>query len=305
VLNVVHFQTAVFAAVVDSEVVITKKNAPDHTSLIRLEIVKEKNLRDVTYIPQKQWADLDGEPINVLQPTGLGELINKLQAHEKLDLICKITQGSKPFQVGKGNPKQTRKIVEEKPYVSEIKIDDTFRPLLRGKLMNRYTILWDENYWISLGDWLAEPRYSADYDAQSKIIIRQTGDSLVATLDKSQFVVRDNLYTIVSKRADIGLHAILGVLNSRCLNWYYQNVLNPEQGEALAQVKRGHLARLPIPAATPAQQSEIEALVEQILVLKKENPDADVSVLEAEIDQLVYKLYDLTPEEVAIVKGRA
>ena len=39
------------------------------------------------------------------------------------------------------------------------------------------------------------------------------------------------------------------------------------------------------------------------MALKKEIPEADVSELEAEIDQLVYHLYDLTPEEIAIVEG--
>ncbi|MDR9410622.1 MAG: hypothetical protein RI573_17390, partial [Balneolaceae bacterium] len=40
----------------------------------------------------------------------------------------------------------------------------------------------------------------------------------------------------------------------------------------------------------------------QILIAKKENPDADTSDLEAEIDQLVYKLYGLTDEEITIVE---
>jgi hypothetical protein len=31
----------------------------------------------------------------------------------------------------------------------------------------------------------------------------------------------------------------------------------------------------------------------------------NVSAVEAEIDQLVYKLYNLTPEEAAIVEGKA
>ncbi|RJR20052.1 MAG: hypothetical protein C4581_04090 [Nitrospiraceae bacterium] len=35
------------------------------------------------------------------------------------------------------------------------------------------------------------------------------------------------------------------------------------------------------------------------------DPDSpDVPHLEKEIDQLVYKLYDLTPEEIAIVEGK-
>ena len=39
-----------------------------------------------------------------------------------------------------------------------------------------------------------------------------------------------------------------------------------------------------------------------ILAAKKADPSADVSALEAEIDQLVYSLYGLTREEIAIIE---
>ena len=39
-----------------------------------------------------------------------------------------------------------------------------------------------------------------------------------------------------------------------------------------------------------------------ILAAKKAVPDADVAALEAEIDQIVYSLYGLTREEIAIIE---
>jgi hypothetical protein len=36
---------------------------------------------------------------------------------------------------------------------------------------------------------------------------------------------------------------------------------------------------------------------------KKETPQADTSDLENEIDELVYQLYELTPEEIEVVKN--
>jgi adenine-specific DNA-methyltransferase len=170
-------------------------------------------------------------------------------------------------------------------------------------MMNRYSILWDYNYYISLGDWLAEPRYSANYDAKEKIVIRQTGSSLVATLDNQQFVIRDNLYSIYPKKIKFNIKYLLGLINSNLINWFYQNIINNEVGEALAQVKRGHLAQLPIPEVSEIQQAPIIAKVEQILALKKEAPTTDTSDLEAEIDKLVYELYDLTAEEIKIIEG--
>ena len=54
--------------------------------------------------------------------------------------------------------------------------------------------------------------------------------------------------------------------------------------------------QLPIPDVPPEQQEPIIELVDQILAAKRTNPDADVSELENEIDQIVYLLYGLTPE---------
>jgi hypothetical protein len=50
---------------------------------------------------------------------------------------------------------------------------------------------------------------------------------------------------------------------------------------------------------------QIEALVDKILSAKKSNPQADTSQWEREIDRLVYKLYDLTEEEIGIVEGKS
>ena len=54
--------------------------------------------------------------------------------------------------------------------------------------------------------------------------------------------------------------------------------------------------KLPIPDVSLEQQEPIIELVDQILDAKHTDPDADVSELENEIDQIVYLLYGLTPE---------
>ena len=46
---------------------------------------------------------------------------------------------------------------------------------------------------------------------------------------------------------------------------------------------------------------EIETLVERIFDMKKNSQDT--SDLENQIDQLVYRLYDLTSEETKVVEG--
>lgn len=60
---------------------------------------------------------------------------------------------------------------------------------------------------------------------------------------------------------------------------------------------------IPLPKINENQQQPFIDKVDQILTLKKENPAADTSVLEREIDVMVYALYGLTEEEIAIVEN--
>jgi hypothetical protein len=44
-------------------------------------------------------------------------------------------------------------------------------------------------------------------------------------------------------------------------------------------------------------------LVDKILAAKQQNPQTDTSEWENEIDKLVYRLYELTEEEIKIIEG--
>ena len=75
------------------------------------------------------------------------------------------------------------------------------------------------------------------------------------------------------------------------------------QGENY-QVDKEPLMNIPLPIVNDAEQKPIANVVEKIINLKKENPSADTSRLESEIDHLVYHLYGLTEEEIRIVEGK-
>jgi hypothetical protein len=144
-----------------------------------------------------------------------------------------------------------------------------------------------------------------------KILFRQTGDSIIACIDH-----RVNYYGIDSVNIGILKNAfveqkkyILGILNSKLITFIYRNV-SQEGGRVLAQVKPQRIRVLPIAFPEKEKRKPLEKLVECILDITKEDDyiissqkQAKVKSLEAEIDQLVYKLYDLTPEEIKILEG--
>lgn len=91
---------------------------------------------------------------------------------------------------------------------------------------------------------------------------------------------------------------IVGLLNSKFITYYVKNFITTTH---TLQINDGRLIPILIPPKN--KHSAMENLVDQILTLKRENPEADTSALEREIDELVYKLYGLTEEEILIVEG--
>lgn len=300
--NVRSYNFPVFEEAIVDTLIVSAEKKIDLTGSMSVQIIEKNGDVIENQFSKKMLSENYQNQVNIYHSEFSSSIELKLSTLLKLDNISTITQGTKPFQKGKGKPKQDEKIMQEKPFVQTFKKDETFRPLLRGSLINKYVITWNNDYFISFGDWLAEPRYSANYDAQVKIIIRQTGSSLIAAIDRFQFVARDNLYTIVSTNKNYSEQIILACLNSKLLNWYYQNIINNEVGEALAQVKRGHLSILPIPNYNSTAFKSIEKLIKQILDLKQTNNSANTSDLETKVDQLIYILYELTEEEIKTIE---
>lgn len=99
------------------------------------------------------------------------------------------------------------------------------------------------------------------------------------------------------------LKFLCALLNSKCIGWYVEPTL-PRSGTGTLQWEIAYVKNLPIPAiATEAQQPLVE-LVDSIIQDKDRKQSVDTTQQEAEIDRLVYELYGLTEEEIAVVEGR-
>lgn len=111
-------------------------------------------------------------------------------------------------------------------------------------------------------------------------------------------------FTVSASASPHRITYLLGLLNSRLLFWMLLRTSNLFRGGWITCTKQ-YFGELPIPTASPEKQKAVEGLVDRILVAKQQDAAADVSELEQEIDQLVYALYGLTPEEIQIVEAAA
>ena len=149
---------------------------------------------------------------------------------------------------------------------------------------------------------------SEDLIMKPKILIRQTADKIIATLDQDKFYPLDSLHMLTLNYDLKGSEAIdlmkylLGIMNSKLFEMLYKEKLD-EKGKVYPQVKKVIIEELPIVAADNNLSKAIILKVDAILTTKKQNPKADTSAKESEIDKLVYQLYGLTEEEIKIVEG--
>ena len=113
---------------------------------------------------------------------------------------------------------------------------------------------------------------------------------------------------------------ILGLLNSKLLEWYIRRSATQMRGGYYSYESR-FIRHLPIRTinlssrAEKAQHDKIIALVESMLGLNKQHSTTkstaqkdilrrQIDATDHQIDQLVYQLYGLTDDEVALVEGR-
>ena len=101
----------------------------------------------------------------------------------------------------------------------------------------------------------------------------------------------------------VSIKFLVGLMNSKIFDREFKRV-GIFLGHAF-EWKKQYVEQVKIPIVTPSNEpivKQIESLVDKILEAKKQNPTADTSKWEREIDELVYRLYELTEEEVRIIE---
>ncbi len=136
---------------------------------------------------------------------------------------------------------------------------------------------------------------------RDKIIYRKVGKELIATYAEKGIYYEQTIHSchITDKR--VKTKYILGLFNSTLFKFYYRKT-NSQGGDIFPQVRISSVENLPIKLADTKTQEKIETLVDQILTKKSQDNSADTTDLENKIDTLVYKLYDLTEDEIKTVE---
>jgi hypothetical protein len=134
----------------------------------------------------------------------------------------------------------------------------------------------------------------------AKIVLRQTADRIIATLDRTRMVMGRSVIAVVVLQPDL-LVPILALLNSGPVTAFYR-ALSGERGRILPQVKVARLRALPLPSLDDhhAVWAQLGWWGQRLLDRNGQDPRA-----EAEVDRLVARVYDLSAPEARLVGQRS
>ncbi|MHC4111560.1 MAG: Eco57I restriction-modification methylase domain-containing protein [Planctomycetota bacterium] len=129
-------------------------------------------------------------------------------------------------------------------------------------------------------------------------------------LDTKANLIAGKSTIILKPKSQISLKVILGILNSKLITFYIKEAYGVLGINGGINFTAGIVENLPIPRLEEIKIRRIGALADKILRITNDsdyldNPSkqAKVHKLEKQIDQMVYELYGLTEEEIAIVEN--
>lgn len=195
------------------------------------------------------------------------------------------------------NIRQAIKSGDDKTYISNVKLTNSHKPILRGKDIKRF-VTNESNLYLEYGDFLACPR-TPDIFEQPKILIREAGAKITAAIDYNNNYIMSSLYNCILIDNHYSLEYLLGLINSELFQYLMNKLTFEKTKGAFTKAKIYHYYELPVKQLSEQAQQPIVNIVSKIMVNASKNIGYDL--LEKQLNIIVYKTYELTYDEILIV----
>jgi len=219
----------------------------------------------------------------------------------ELKLIADVKNGVQAYTVGEGTPPCSEEMKDKRVYHSTTKKGDNWLKYLDGVDVGRYNIGWSGQF-IKYGKNLSRPRQFNLFDGE-RILVRQIPNQLPYCINASftdELTINDNNSMIVKPiNPKFKVKYILAILNSKLISKWFAIYFGKLSRKIFPQFKINELRIFPIASVNTQVQSRFEKLVNQIHTGRSKGKNT--SDIEIEIDNLVYKLYELTYDEVKVI----
>ena len=211
----------------------------------------------------------DNYLINYQNHVIFNSVIEKIEKDSiKLGSISKISFGVKFYQVGKGNPRQTKAIVENKIFSHTEKKGKNPKMVLEGKDIERYLVTWN-GLWVDYGEWLAEPRNEDLFEGERILLRRIVNQRFTAAYVNDNYCNNSLLHTIKITDNKVSTKYILALFNSKLFGEYFIRKFAREE-KTFPEIRVSEIKELPIRITSEKDQLKISNLVDEILFINKQ-----------------------------------
>ena len=156
-----------------------------------------------------------------------------------------------------------RSRIGQKNICSKTQKDENWkRGIVSSRQVVPFNIIYDRD-WINISpNLLWSGGYNAEIIERPKIILRQTGDKIIAAVDDRELYHLNNCHTIAPKTQELNLFALATQLNSIEFNEVY-NILSMEKGRALAQIDMDFLLERNVIETTRRENKILETFYKE------------------------------------------
>jgi len=327
--NIVRLPDNVFYGVKAETIIITIDKSSENTDCLlydraeSIHKIESETAKESKVVNSILWKNNEFAVFDIFSSESQKDILEKIERNKTaLSELCDFTLGITPYDKYKGH---TPKQIDERVFHSTTEKDKTFKPLLEGADVKRYSVDWGQKEYISYGDWLGAARQHKFFK-NPRILIRQivSGKPLriyAGYTEEELYNVQSVFNVIVKEGKDIDLKYLLGLINSNLMNFYHGYKYLDMSKNLFQKILIQNCKKFPIKIINKKDkkelqlQSEIIKLVNQLLQniqdikqqtvqSKREQIIGRMTFAEQKIDELVYELYELSQEEIKIIENQ-
>ncbi len=188
-------------------------------------------------------------------------------------------------------------------------------------IVRRYKLSRGKRAYIRYDETLAEYK-PARYFKGPRLLLRELISRqfrLQAVYTDEDFITNKSMQSLLLTSPHHDIRYLLGILNSRLLSWFFLAINSVGRRDDFPKIVLKQTRELPFPSVDCTAgkgrmlHNRMTELVEAMLKLQrdlgaaktpneKERIERQIAATDAQIDQLVYELYGLTPEEIKVVE---
>ena len=143
------------------------------------------------------------------------------------------------------------------------------------------------------------------YFNQKRLLIREiTNPGIIACIVEEEFVNDPQIISVIQKNELFPVEYLWAILNSKLATFYHFNSSPKATKGAFPKILVYDVNNFPLPKdISEADKESIVKIANEILTKKHADCDFDSSELEEQIDRIIYKMYELSTDDIELIEN--